>query len=198
MAETGIMNLSLKIAGGDYDDFYPYELTLEEGFSRVYRAELTVFTSVCREPKGLRELLERNVSITVSQRMGGGQLVRSRYVHGIITGVSSTGLVSAADSGGKKSYCFRHILTIESTLARLRHTSMNSPWYRKTPPEIIETILSRYGIRGEFSDQYINRSNFSANAMFEQTGVSDLDFIRSVMNSANTEIAVVTYSERAA
>ena len=182
MAEAGIMNLSLKIAGDDYDDFYPYELSLEEGFSKVYRAELTVFTKNRREQKDMRKLLERKASLVVSQRLTGGQITRHRYVHGIITGTTSLGIVSRGEDGNKGAACFRHVITIESELSHLRHTSLNCPYYRKTPPDIIEEIFSRYGIRAEFPDKYINRSNFSKNVMFEQTDISDIDFIHRIMD----------------
>ena len=178
MSEAGVMSLSLKIAGGEYDDFFPYELTLEEGFSRVYRAELIIFSKTRRERKKMQELLERNVSLTISQYLAGGLVTRNRYLHGIITGMENLGVAGRSES---KS-CFRHKIIVESDLARLRHTSLNYSWYRKTPPVIIEEIISRYGIRGEFSDKYINLSTFSGNLMFEQTNISDLDFIRRIMN----------------
>jgi hypothetical protein len=178
MPEARKMNLSLKIAGGGFDDFYPYELTLEEGFSQVYRAELTVFTKTCRQQKDLRGLLDRNASVTVSQRLAGGLVSRSRYVHGLITGAASWGVVSR----GESAVCYRYTITIESVLSRLRHTSINCPYYRKTPPDIIEEILNRYNIKCEFSNKYVERSSFCKNLMFEQSGVSDLDFISRIID----------------
>ena len=178
MAEAGIMTLSLKIAGDDFDDFYPYELILEEGFSRVYRAELTVFTDVKRDQKDLKELLELSASVTISQRLAGDVARRHRYLHGIITRVANFGIVSR----GESKPCYRHIITIESELARLRHTNLSCPYYGMTPPDVIEEILSRYGIKGEFSDDYINRSTYTKGGMFEQTNIPDLDFIYKVMN----------------
>jgi len=177
MTETGTMSLTLKIAGDGHDDFYPHELTLDEGISRVYRATLTVFTKTARKQKELRELLERRISLVVSQRLAGGVAMRNRYVHGIITGIANLGVVSR----GEGAPCFRHVITIENELAKLRHTNLNCPWYGKTPPEIIGEMLSRYGIRGEFSDRYINRNNFTKNLLLEQTATSDLDFIRRIM-----------------
>jgi len=175
--ESGTLNLSLKIAGGGFDDFYPYELSLEEGLSRVYRGELSVFTQKRREQKDLRELLEQKATLVISQRLAGGSIVRSRYLHGIITSAADLGVVSR----GKGSECYRHIIIIESDLARLRHTSLICPYYRKTPPDIIEEILSHYGIEGKFSSEFINRSSFSKNLMFDQAEVSDLEFISGIM-----------------
>jgi hypothetical protein len=171
------MNLSLKIAGEGLDDFYPYELALEEGFSKVYRAELMVFTRRRRDQKKLRELLERKATVIISQRLPGGTVSRLRYLHGIITAAADLGVVSR----GKSADCYRHVITIESELARLRHTRLINPYYRKTPPDIIEEIFSHYGIKGEFSSSFINRSSFSKNLMFDQTEISDLDFILQVM-----------------
>ncbi|MFP3040545.1 phage late control D family protein [Treponema primitia] len=178
MAESGAMNLAMKIAGGGYDDFFPYELTLEEGFSRVSRGELTVITKTCRSQKDLASLLERQVSLQINQPIAGGLVTRSRRFHSIITGVASPGVVS----GGESSPCYRHIITIESEFALLRSTRLSYPFYRKTPADIIEEILARYRIRGQFAETYFNRSGYSKNLKFDQAGESDLDFIRHVMN----------------
>ncbi len=178
MSESGSMNLSLKISGGGYDDLVPYELVLEEGFSLVYRAELTVLTESLHPQKDLKELLDRGVSLGISQRISGGQVLRSRYLHGIITGVVSPGLVSS----GEKANCYRHIITIESELARLRYTRFTHPYYKKTPPDIIEEILVKYQIRGQFADSYVDRSSYSRNLQFDQLNVSDLDFIYYLMD----------------
>ena len=178
MPEAGNMNLSLKIAGGGYDDFFPYELHLEEGFSRVYRAQLTVFTKTRREQKDLRELLERNITLGISQRIAGSQALRQRYLHGLITSVASLGVVSR----GGGADCYRHVITIESALARLSHTRLTCPYYKKTPPEIVTEILSRYEIPGDFSDKYVDCPSFSANLMFEQVDISDLGFIHHLLD----------------
>jgi hypothetical protein len=172
---AGSMTLSVKIAGGGYDDLFPYELVLEEGFSRVSRAELTLLTTTLHTQKDLAGLLDENISLVISQRISG--VIRRRFLHGIITGIASPGVVGSGTGGN----CYRHIFTIESTLARLRWTRLNRPYYRKTPPDIIEEILDKYQIRGQFSDAYINRSAYSKNLMFDQMYVSDLEFIRHVM-----------------
>jgi uncharacterized protein involved in type VI secretion and phage assembly len=159
MAESGNTSLSVKIAGGGYDDLFPYELVLEEGFSQVYRAELTLLTTTLHTQKDLTGLLDENISLLISQRISGGTVVRSRFFHGIITGVASPGVVGSGEGGN----CYRHIFTIESELARLRWTRLNRPYYRKTPPDIIEEILDKYQNRGQFSDSYVNRSAYSKN-----------------------------------
>jgi hypothetical protein len=178
MAENDNMNLSVKIGGGGYDDFFPYELVLEEGFSRVYKAELTVLTRTLRAQKDLRELLDNNISLVISQRIGGGLVVRSRFLHGIITGAVNFGVIDR----GEKTSCYRHSITIEGDLAHLRYTRFSRPFYRKTPVDIIEEILAKYNIRGQFAEGCINRSGFSKNLMFEQMDEPDLDFIRRVMD----------------
>jgi hypothetical protein len=177
MAESGTLNLSAKIAGGGYNDLFPYELILEEGFSKVYRAELTALTTTLHTQKDMADLLDQNISLVVSQRISSGTVVRSRYLHGIITSVASPGIVGSGTGGN----CYRHIITIESELARLRWTRFSHPYYRKTPADIVEEILAKYQIRGQFSDAYINRSSFSKNLMFDQVNDSDLDFIYHIM-----------------
>jgi hypothetical protein len=178
VAERGNLTLSAKIAGGGYDDLFPYELALEEGFSRVFRAELTALTTTLHTQKDMAGLLDQNISLVVSQRLVGGLVVRRRFLHGIITGIVSVGVVGS----GEGSNCYRHIITIENEMARLRWTRFSYPYYRKTPPDIIEEILAKYRIRGQFSDSYVNRSSFSKNLMFDQINTSDLDFIHYLMD----------------
>jgi hypothetical protein len=136
-----------------------------------------VLTTTLHTQKDLAGLLDQNISLVVSQRISSGTVVRSRYLHGIITGVASPGVVGSGTGGN----CYRHIITIESELARLRWTRFNFPFYRKTPPDIIEEILAKYQIRGQFPDAYISRSTYSKNSMFDQVNASDLDFIRNIM-----------------
>jgi hypothetical protein len=178
MAENGNKALSLKISGGGYDDLFPYELILEEGLSRVYTAELTVLSTTLHTQKDLKDLLDRTLSLVITQRIGGGLVVRSRYLHGIITGVASPGPVSS----GEKANCYRHILTIESELTRLRYTRFTHPYYRKTPPDIIEEILDKYQIQRQFADSFVNRSSYSKKLKFDQINASDLDFIYHLMD----------------
>jgi hypothetical protein len=182
MSESGSINLKVTIAGGSggthkWDDFYPYELTLEEGFSRIYRGTLTLLTKTIHAPKDLNTLLDTNISLSLSQRISGGLVTRSRYLHGIITAVAACGAI-----GGGDAPCYRYVLTIENELARLRHTRLSVPYYRKTPPDIIEEILAKYGIRASFFSEYINRSDFGKNLMFDQVNVSDFDFIRRIID----------------
>jgi hypothetical protein len=181
MPESGSVNLKVTIAGSggahDWDDFYPYELTLEEGFSRIYRGTLTLLTKTIHAPKDLQGLLDTNISLIISQRISGGLVTRSRYLHGIISAAAACGVI-----GGGDTPCYRYVLTIESELARLRHTRLSSPYYQKTPPDVIEEILAAYGIRPFFSNEYINRSSFGKNLMFDQVNCSDLDFIRRIMD----------------
>ncbi|MDR2480846.1 MAG: phage late control D family protein [Spirochaetaceae bacterium] len=177
MAEKGTMSLSLAIAGDACKDFFPYELVLDEGFSQVYKAQLTVLTKTRRVQKDLRELLDQNVSLVISQRIASGTVVRSRNLHGVITGIVNLGVVT----GGNNEFCYRYCITIESELARLRWTRFSRPYYGKTPADIIEEILSKYDICGQFADEYVNRSTFSKNLMFEQSNESDLAFIERIM-----------------
>jgi hypothetical protein len=178
MAESGHLKLSLKISGGGYEDLFPYELVLEEGFSAVCRAELTALTVQPHPRKELAGLLDRAVTLGVSQGFSGGLATRSRYFHGILTGIASPGTVSS----GERSNCYRHILTIESPLARLRHTRHTRPYYRRTPPDIIEEILAQHQIKGQFADSFVDRSSYSKNLKFDQENASDLEFIRHLMD----------------
>jgi hypothetical protein len=114
----------------------------------------------------------------VSQGFSGGLATRSRYFHGIITGIASPGLVSS----GERSNCYRQSITIESELARLRHTRHTRPYYRRTPPDIIEEILAHHQIKGQFADSFVDRSSYSKNLKFDQENASDLDFIYYLMD----------------
>jgi uncharacterized protein involved in type VI secretion and phage assembly len=120
MADTAHPML-LRLAGKTYIDFYPYELFLEEGISRVHKAELTVLTKEPHTQEELLSILDKSASLTVSQSLG--TVSRSRYLHGIVTGIKSMGVFS----NGKQNDCYSHILTIEGEFARLRFNRAAAP-----------------------------------------------------------------------
>jgi uncharacterized protein involved in type VI secretion and phage assembly len=184
MAEEGKFFIALRVAGGGFDDFYPYELELEEGFSKLYKARLTVFSNTARSYTELTDALDKPASLAISQRlvdMSAGRLSgsgerRTRYLHGIITGVSAGGIFYNGDAE-----CFAYTLVIEPELARLRFTCFSAPYYGRNPLDVIADILGKYGVRALFSSDYIDRSVYGANLMFDQNKMSDYAFIDSML-----------------
>ncbi|MDR0998999.1 MAG: phage late control D family protein [Treponema sp.] len=169
--------LSLRFGGGGFTDLYPYELELKEGFSRVFRGKLTALTGTLHTGGELAELLDAKVSLSVSQRLGEGQISRTRWVHGIVSAVEYSGLIT----GGSRQDCYCYTLIIESELARLRHTLFTESFYRVNPVDIAESLLERYGIAGRFAGEYIDRRKYSRHLMYEQVNTSVLDFLHQVL-----------------
>jgi uncharacterized protein involved in type VI secretion and phage assembly len=169
---------SLHLAGGTYTDLFPYELVLEEGISTLYKGILTVLTAEKHTHENLMEIVDKIVSLAITQKLSDGKNTRTRYLHGIVTGITSNGVFGAGD----KLKCYRHILTIEPELARLRLNRATSPFYRKTPDDIIKEILAKHKLTAQIPSQYLNHSKFSTHLMFEQSGASDLDFLQSILS----------------
>jgi uncharacterized protein involved in type VI secretion and phage assembly len=177
MAETH-NNLTLYLAGGSFEDLYPWNLVLEEGFSRLYRGELTVLSEVAHPLEELRGLLDKGISLSLTQTVGitDSSLLRTRYFHGIVTEVRSAGVFS----DGKKKDCYSYVLVIEPELVRLKYTSLTAPYYRMNPLEIFETILAKYKIPPRIQQNYISRSRYGRNLLFDQSDLSDLDFLTGI------------------
>jgi hypothetical protein len=178
-----INNLTMYLAGGACKDFYPWDLVLEEGFSRLYRGELTVLSTAKHTMEELSGLLDRRISLTLTQKVGGkaASTLRTRYLHGIVTGVRSAGIFSQG-SADNETDGFSYVLTIEPELARLRFTRFTTPYYRMNPPDIFTAILEKYGMSASMEAQYISTSEntYSSHLLFDQSGLSDLDFIKNI------------------
>ncbi|MDR2841668.1 MAG: hypothetical protein LBV52_00515, partial [Spirochaetaceae bacterium] len=73
------ITLCMHLAGGGFGDLYPYELSLRESFSNSYMAQLTVLSATAYKYEDLADILDKGVSISVSQRVGQTDLLRTRY-----------------------------------------------------------------------------------------------------------------------
>jgi uncharacterized protein involved in type VI secretion and phage assembly len=159
-------------------DFYPYDLVLEEGFSKLYKAELTVLSGKLHTYEELSELVDQGISLAISQKLKNGKILRTRYLHGILTGLTSNGVFGSSSTQD----CYSYILTIEPELARLRYTRSSQPFYRMTPVDVVEQILAKHGLQAQVSSTYLSRQRFSKKLMFDQSGVSDLEFMLGILD----------------
>jgi hypothetical protein len=80
-------------------------------------------------------------------------------------------------SDGKKKDSYSYVLTVEPELARLTFTRLSAPYYRMNPPDIFEAVLNKYGLNARIEDRYISRDGYGKTLLFEQSDVSDFDFI---------------------
>ncbi|GHV46782.1 hypothetical protein AGMMS49546_35400 [Spirochaetia bacterium] len=168
---------ALRFAGGGFEDLYPYELFLEEGFSKTYRGELSVISGKLHTREELLELLDKKVSLNISQRLGDEKTRRTRWVHGIVTSVRSHGVFLST----KLQDAYWYVITIEPEIARLRYTRNTESFYKVNPVDIIEKLLNRYSIKGNFDQKYIDRRKYGQRLMFEQVETPVLDFIQNLL-----------------
>jgi hypothetical protein len=178
MADT---EFTLRLVDNLYPDLKPYEVTLEEGFSVPWRANLTVLSATRHSHTELVEkLLDQKASLTIAQRLPDKNTFRKRYLHGIVTAVKSLGVFSATSTGKKD--CFSWILKIESELSRLRYTRETSrSYYRKTPADVIEELARKHDINIRIPQNLLNRSDFGSNLNFEQVEMTDFDFFLNML-----------------
>jgi uncharacterized protein involved in type VI secretion and phage assembly len=169
-------NMTLRLAGGGYEDLYPWDLVLEEGFSRLYRGELTVVSELKHTLGEFSGILDKGISIALAQKLGDGKTLRTRYFHGIVTEIRNAGMFS----NGKVKDCYSYVFVIEPELARLKFTRLTAPYYRMNPPDIVEAILNKYGIKARIEQNYVSRTKYGRNLLFDQSESSDLDFLKSI------------------
>jgi hypothetical protein len=169
--------MSLYLAGGACADFIPWDLTLEEGFSRLYRGTLTVLSETKHNMEELSGLLDRGISLTLTQKLGiDTDVLRTRYLHGIVTGVRNAGVFS----NGKAKDCYSYVLVIEPELARLKFTRLTTPYYRMNPLNIFEAILNKYGLKARIEQSFVSRAHYGGKLLFDQSETSDLDFLMGI------------------
>jgi hypothetical protein len=169
--EAKIMEIWL--AGGGLTDLYPWNLVLKEGFSKLYRAELTVLSAKKHTAEEISALVDNGISVTIREKLNDGKTYRTRYLHGIITSACCAGVFC----GGTKSDCYTYIFVIEPELARLKFTQHTLPYYRMNPADIFEKILDKYNISVHIKDDYLSCNKFGKKLMFNQTDTPDYDFI---------------------
>jgi uncharacterized protein involved in type VI secretion and phage assembly len=165
--------LEMRLAGGVCDDLYPWDLILEEGFSRLYRGTLTAISDKKHTAQELASLIDKNVSVTMRETLSDKKTVRSRSFHGIITSACCSGVFCSA----AMKDCYTYNFVIEPELARLRYTRFSAPYYNMNPVDIFERILGAYKIKIHIKGNYLSRDKFSQKLMFDQTDTSAVDFI---------------------
>ncbi|MFP3089606.1 hypothetical protein LQZ21_04700 [Treponema sp. TIM-1] len=166
-------SLTLRLAGGGYEDLYPWELELEEGLSRLYRGRLTVLSSTFHPMEDFAELLDKKLTLSITQRLGDNRTRRTRWLHGIVSAIACTGVIVGLD----KQDCYRTVFTIEPELARLRHTLQSESFFHVPPLDIVETLLNRYGLKGNFSGDYIDRRKYGPHLLFQEVNEPCLAFL---------------------
>ncbi|MDR1030662.1 MAG: phage late control D family protein [Treponema sp.] len=173
---TNTTGLALYLAGGVCGDLYPWDLVLEEGFSRLYRGELTVLSEKKHTMGELSDLLDKGISLIITQTLADAKTRRIRCLHGIVTEVRNAGVFS----NGKIKDSYSYVFVIEPELARLRFTRLSAPYYRVNPVDIFEALLDKYGLSANIDGQYCSRSKYGKNLLFDQTEASDLDFLKRI------------------
>jgi uncharacterized protein involved in type VI secretion and phage assembly len=71
-------SLTLRLAGGGYEDLYPWDLVLEEGFSRLYRGELTVVSEMKHTLAEFSGILDKGISLALTQKLEDAKTTRTR------------------------------------------------------------------------------------------------------------------------
>jgi hypothetical protein len=168
---------SLRFSGGGFTDFYPYELELKEGLSRVFRGKLALLSGTRHTMEELADLLDQRVSLSLTQRLADERTYRTRWLHGIVSAVECGGIIT----GAGKQDCYLTVLTIEPALARLRHTLHSESFSRLNPADIAERILARSGIEGFFAEDYIDRRKYGQHLLFVESDESRLDFLERIL-----------------
>jgi hypothetical protein len=168
--------LELRLAGNKCADLYPWDLVLEEGFSRLYRAKLTAISDQKHTIEELSSLVDNKITVIINEKLTDGKTTRTRYLHGIVTGAGSAGVFCS----GLKKDCYIYEFIIEPALSRLKFTRLSAPYYNMNPADIFEHITAKYNIKAQIEGKYLSRGEYIKKLMFEQSGLSDIDFIERI------------------
>ena len=168
--------LEMYLAGGKFTDLYPWELTVEEWFSRLYTGRLTALSGQKHTAEELSVLVDKGVSIIIREKLLDMKTGRTRYFCGIVTAVSCEGVFC----GATKADCYTYTFVIEPEIARLKYTRLSEPYYKMNPADIFEKILRKYGITAIITENYLKRGQYSRNLMFDQSSTPDYNFIDAI------------------
>ena len=177
--------IKIEVDGGALGDLVVCGMTLREGLSEPYRAEVTAFSEQPRTPAKLREeALGRRVSLRIIQDVEKEGTV-TRYLCGIVTSVAHLGakiqdaeIVSFCGVQKRRLSSFR--LVIEPQLAGLAFTRRTLDYPDTTPLGVIKQVLNRNRISFD-AGQYLDQEEYSGKVRFVQRDETDLAFIHRVM-----------------
>ena len=178
--------IRLNVDGGGLDDLVIAGMTLREGFSRPYRAEVMAFSEQVRTPAKLRDAaLGRRVSLRIVQDIEREGTV-TRHLCGVVTAVAHLGAKiqdaeTVAFCGTRKRRLSAYRLVIEPHLAALAFTRRTLDYPDTTPLGAIKAVLGRNRIAFSADGQYLDAEEYSGKVRFVQRDETDLDFIHRVM-----------------
>ena len=177
--------IKIEVDGGVLGDLVVAGMTLREGLSEPYRAEVTAFSERPRTPAKLRdEALGRRVSLRIIQDVEKEGTV-TRYLCGIVTSVAHLGAkIQDAEivsfCGVQKRRLSSYRLVIEPQLAELAFVRRTLDYPDTTPLGVIKQVLNRNRISFE-AGQYLDAEEYSGKVRFVQRDETDLAFIHRVM-----------------
>ena len=164
--------LNIKFAGSKFDDFYVYDVVINEAISDLYEADVLVLSDKAYTYEQLAEALSLNVTLSITQRLSKATQKRTRWFSGVVTEVEHLGVFYASD----KKDCFSYRVHIEPALAKLKYIARKAAYNRKTPVDVLSEIIAGQGLRANFSEDFISRRPFNAFGIYEQDEESDYDF----------------------
>lgn len=169
-------NLNLFFDGCEDYGFYLHELKLEEGLSKISRAELTLYSRILIRMDELSRLIGKNAAVKLEQTLERQERKQNvvRWFSGLITEVRHLGV--AHDNRNEKTFACR--LVIESPLINLCYTCRSRSYCSSSPQDILAAIAEEYGITLKVEESVLaNVPGFRTASDFFQSNESDYSFL---------------------
>ena len=172
--------LDIKISDGDYGDFFPLSVNLIEGISEPYKAVITVLTVKSRTLNEVREILGKQVSLTIRQYINNGKTC-SRFLSGIISGYKNKGVIYSkavsASLGSGRATCVCYEFTVEPAISAATYGKKSRTFRNQTIIDVIKAIGNEYGTEFINALESFDERLSSKNTVYHQSNESDLAFI---------------------
>lgn len=166
--------LNIKFAGGKFEDFYVYDVTMKEAISDLYEADVLVLSDKAYTYEQLAEALFLNVTLSITQRLSKATQKRTRWFSGIVTAIEHLGVFYASD----KKDCFSYRVHIEPPMAKLKYITRKAAYNRKTPIDVLSDIFAGQELSANFAEDFVSRRPFNSFGIYEQDEESDYDFLK--------------------
>lgn len=166
--------LNIKFAGGKFDDFYVYDVVLNEAISELYEADVIVLSDKAYTYEQLSEALFLNVTLSLTQRLSKATQKRTRWFSGIVTAIEHTGVFYSSD----KTDCFSYRVHIEPAMSKLKRITRKASYSRKTPLDVLTEVFAEQELQANFSEELVSRHPFNAFGIYEQDNESNYDFVK--------------------
>ncbi|MCQ2914188.1 MAG: phage late control D family protein [Alphaproteobacteria bacterium] len=167
--------LKLSFVDKKLEDFYLYNIDLEENLSFDYKATCIALSEKPHTVEELKEVLGFKADIQIIQ-FDERQNSRKRYLSGVVTSIEHLGLFCRLE----KSEVFAYKFTVEPQVAVLKNVIKLQAYNNTNVYDVINEVSQQYGLGFILNENYILKDDYIPKCNYNQNEVSTYHFLKEI------------------